>query len=175
MPLIRIMIIIITMTDVENKCDCGCGPGCGCSAGKRCSRRRRAVLQVLSSSPCHLTAEEVYRAAGKKLPGIGIATVYRSLKCLCGCGKARELKYGDHPAVYEAAGLKSPHGHLVCLNCGELKEFFEPAMEKLQAGLAAANGFSTAGGRLEIYGTCAKCSGLRKDKNEKDHRAGCCS
>ncbi|MDD2804246.1 MAG: transcriptional repressor [Elusimicrobiales bacterium] len=148
----------------NTNCDCGCGPTCGCASGKRCSRRRKAVLQTLSEAKGHLTAEQVYRSVGQKLPGTGLATVYRSLKCLCGCGKARELKYGDRPAVYEAAGVRSPHGHLLCLACGAVREFSDPAADRLRERLAAEYGFAPQAGWLEIRGTCARCAGVKERK-----------
>jgi Fe2+ or Zn2+ uptake regulation protein len=159
-----IINIIMTKTPGTSACDCGCGPDCGCASGKRCSRRRKAVLQTLTEAKGHLTAEQVCRAVGRKLPGTGIATVYRSLKCLCGCGKARELKYGDRPAAYEAAGARPPHGHLLCLECGEVSEFSDAAADRLRERLAAAHGFAPRNGWLEIRGTCSRCAAAKEKK-----------
>lgn len=156
------MITIINMTKTIKSCSCG--PDCGCSFGKRCSSRRGAVLRALSEGGPHLSAEEVHRFAGKIRPGIGIATVYRSLKCLCGCGKARELKPADGPAVYEAAGPGPRHDHLVCVSCGAIVEISDPAMGRLQARLAARHGFSPSGYRLDIYGNCSRCA--KKDRSK---------
>lgn len=157
------MIIIINM--VKKKKHCSCGPDCGCSCGKRCSTRRGAVLQALSGGGPHLSAEKLHSLAGKLSPGIGLATVYRSLKCLCGCGKVRELKPLDGPAVYEAAGSKARHDHLVCLNCGTITEVFDRQIERLQARLAARHGFSPAGYKLDIHGICPRCAGKKADRS----------
>ncbi|KAF0126863.1 MAG: Fur family transcriptional regulator ferric uptake regulator [Elusimicrobia bacterium] len=132
-----------------NSCDC---------QGARKSRRRDAVLDAVASSDGHLSAEEVHREAKKRLPGIGIATVYRSLKCLCGCGKVSEFIPPDGVARYEAAGSRGHHDHLVCTACGCFVEAVDPEIERLQERLAARHGFRLEGHRLEIYGLCACCA-----------------
>lgn len=132
-----------------NSCDC---------LGARKSRRRDAVLDAVVSSGGHLSAEEIHREAKKTLPGIGIATVYRSLKCLCGCGKVAEFIPPDGVARYEAAGGRGHHDHLICSACGCFVEAVDPEIERLQERLAARHGFRLEGHRLEIYGLCARCS-----------------
>ena len=138
-------------TKIKHKtCDC---------KGARHSSRREAILEVLSSGPAHLSAEEIHKAARKRLPGIGIATVYRSLKCLCGCGKAAEFIPSDGVARYEPAGAKAHHDHLICTACGCIIEAVDPEIERLQERLAARHGFKPTSHRLEIYGLCRCCSG----------------
>jgi len=110
------------------------------------------------SAPAHMTAGEICRAAGGHMPGIGIATVYRSLKCLCGCGKAVEFKRGKSPSVYGIPLRRSGHAHLVCRECGNASEMPLPGAEKLGRRVSAGTGFSPFGSRLEIYGICAKCN-----------------
>ncbi|MCM2266422.1 MAG: transcriptional repressor [Elusimicrobiales bacterium] len=144
---------------MTKKCDCQPGSSCGCA--KRCSSRRRAVLAALAGTRGHFNAAELHRRALRRSPGIGIATVYRSLKCLCGCGKAIEVKLADGGAVYEAASPR-PHAHLVCSSCGSVAEAAAPELEELVAALAARNSFSPAA--LELRGLCANCSTKGKMK-----------
>lgn len=124
----------------------------------RHSRRREAILQALASGPGHLSAEEIHRAARKRLPGIGIATVYRALKFLCGCGQASEFIPADGVARYEPAGSRAHHDHLICTSCGRFIEAVDPAIERLQEKLAARHGFRPTRHKLEIYGVCADCA-----------------
>lgn len=119
------------------------------------------MLAALTESSRHLSAEELHRLAAKRSPGLGIATVYRSVKCLCGCGKAVEVKLGDGATVYEAASSR-PHAHLVCSSCGSVLEAASPDLEKLVAALAAKNSFSPAS--LELRGVCLDCSQKRRKK-----------
>lgn len=124
--------------------------------GIRHSRRREAILQVLADGPGHLSAEEIHREAGKLLPGIGIATVYRALKFLCGSGQAAEFIPADGVARYEP-GSRAHHDHLICTSCGRFIEAVDPAIERLQVRLAARHGFKPAHHKLEIYGLCVRC------------------
>ncbi len=134
-------------------------PGARACRASRHSRRREAILAVLASGAGHLSAEEIHREARKRLPGIGIATVYRSLKFLCGCGEASEFIPADGVARYEPAGARAHHDHLICTACGRFIEAVDPAIERLQEKLAARHGFRPTRHKLEIYGVCSACSG----------------
>lgn len=115
------------------------------------------MYEALAGADRHLSAEELHALARKKSPGIGIATVYRSVKCLCGCGKAQEVRLGDGAAVYgTAASSRGPHAHLVCGRCGEVREAGAPELASLLAALAAGSGYSLSS--LELRGLCAKCA-----------------
>lgn len=141
--------------------DCQSGKTCTCGCGRRCSSRRKAVYEALTGAGRHLSAEELHALARKRSPGIGIATVYRSVKCLCGCGKAQEIKLGDGAAVYEAASSPSElHAHLVCGACGMVQEAEAPELGALLSGLSARKGFSPS--VLELRGLCSKCA--KKEK-----------
>ncbi|MDO8802881.1 MAG: transcriptional repressor [Elusimicrobiota bacterium] len=128
------------------------------SEGARRSSRREAILEVLTSGPVHLSAEEIHREARKRLPGIGIATVYRALKYLCNCGQAAEFIPADGVARYEPAGSRAHHDHLICTACGCFIEAVDPEIERLQGRLAARHGFTPTSHRLEIYGICSDCN-----------------
>lgn len=123
------------------------------------------MAEALAAAGKHVSAEETHRLARRLSPGIGIATVYRSLKCLCGCGKAVEIKLGDGAAVYEPAGAGHPlaHAHLVCSACGSVAEVPSPVLGKLCSRLSAGAGFSPSGS-LELRGICSACSQKGKPK-----------
>ena len=148
-----IMIIVINMPKKPFKKR----ESCDCQAARR-SSRRDAILEVLVSGPGHLSAEEIHLAARKRLPGIGIATVYRALKFLCGCGKASEFIPADGVARYEPAGSRAHHDHLICTACGSFIEAVDPEIERLQERLAARHGFRLFSHKLEIYGLCPGCA-----------------
>jgi Fe2+ or Zn2+ uptake regulation protein len=119
------------------------------------------VLDALTGAARHLSVEELHRLASKRSPGIGIATVYRSVKCLCGCGKVLDVKLGDGAAVYEAAS-PLPHAHLVCSSCGSVAEADSPELEKLVAAIAAKTSFYPSA--MELRGLCSDCSKKGKKK-----------
>ncbi|MBI4350163.1 MAG: transcriptional repressor [Elusimicrobia bacterium] len=160
------MIIVINMS----KKPLTARKNCDCRATRR-GARREAVLDVLTSGPGHLSAEEIYRAARKRVPKIGIATVYRALRCLCSCGKAAEFIPADGVARYEPAGSRAHHDHLICTSCGSFLEAVDPEIERLQGRLAARHGFRISSHKLEIYGLCAGCAGTGAARGALRRRA----
>lgn len=118
------------------------------------------MKDALNSADSHLNAEQLHRLAGARSPGIGIATVYRSLKCLCGCGKAVEVRLGDGTAVYASASLRRSGAHLVCSACGFVTVASSPELEKIAAALAVKHGFSRS--VVELRGLCKKCDKIGK-------------
>lgn len=122
------------------------------------SQQRLHVLDIFSESAKHLTAEEIYRSAKKKHPGIGYATIYRTLKLLCEAGLCRELRCEDGLSRYEYQAQDEHHDHLICTKCGMFVEVVEPEIERLQEKLFKANGFYPQRHRMELYGVCRKCS-----------------
>ena len=83
--------------------------------GQRYTAQRAAVYRFLHGTDCHPTAEEVFRGVRTELPGISLATVYKSLETLVGCGLAVKLTYADDSARYD--GRTDPHHHARCLAC----------------------------------------------------------
>ncbi|MBI3793733.1 MAG: transcriptional repressor [Nitrospinae bacterium] len=126
--------------------------------GLRHTKQREEILSALFSSKKHVTAEELFDILRSKVAGIGYATVQRNLNLLRECGLAEEVKIGNQKARYEPKRGKEHHDHLICLKCGRFIEVNDPRLEKLQDGLAKANGFAPLRHKLEIYGTCAKCA-----------------
>ena len=86
--------------------------------GHRFTEQRAAVYRYLADTYVHPTADEVYLAVRQDLTGISLATVYKSLETLVGCGLAVKLTYGDGSARYD--GRTDPHHHSRCLACGRV-------------------------------------------------------
>jgi Fur family ferric uptake transcriptional regulator len=121
------------------------------------SGQRQRIFKVFLSSRKHLTADNLYRQVKKIFPGIGIATVYRSLKLFCESGLCRELKGEDGTARYELQYGHEHHDHLICIRCGRFIEVVHPMIEKLQEEIARKEGFRLVRHRLELYGLCPAC------------------
>jgi Fur family ferric uptake transcriptional regulator len=128
------------------------------SKGLKQSSQRKEVLLTFLKTEKHLTADELHRLVKKKNPAIGIATVYRTLKLLKESGLCSEFRLDDGTTRYEHLYNHEHHDHLICSNCGDLIEVFDPEIEKLQEKLARKHGFHISSHKLEIYGTCKKCS-----------------
>jgi Fur family ferric uptake transcriptional regulator len=127
--------------------------------GLKSTRQRDIILDCFLSSPQHLSTEELYLKLKERDPGIGFATVYRTLKLFAESGIAREIHFGDGQTRYEHLHAGEHHDHLVCTRCGAIVEFENETIEKLQREVADQHGFTIANHKLELYGICAQCNG----------------
>lgn len=125
-------------------------------SGHRFTEQRAAVYRYLADTYVHPTADEVYLAVRQDLTGISLATVYKSLETLVGCGLAVKLTYSDGSARYD--GRTDPHHHARCLACGRVVDIEGQVADSEIEGLKArAGGFTVTGFRLELSGYCATC------------------
>lgn len=126
--------------------------------GLKSTRQRDVILDGFLSSPRHISIEELYLKLRGEHPGIGYATVYRTLKLFAESGIAREIHFGDGQTRYEHVDEGEHHDHLVCTGCGTIIEFENETIEQLQQEIAHAHGFRIENHKLELYGVCRKCS-----------------
>jgi Fur family ferric uptake transcriptional regulator len=129
--------------------------------GLKATRQREKILQIFTSAARHLSAEELYFLVRKTLPGIGYATVYRTLKLLTHAGLAYERRFDDGVTRYEYNASDSHHDHLICTACGRIIEFENERIEQLQRDVARKNHFVVESHRLELYGRCGSCTGKK--------------
>src|SRR5688572_2985427 len=83
--------------------------------GQRYTEQRAAVYRYLLGTDTHPTADDVFITVRHDIPDISLATVYKSLETLVGCGLAIKLTYGDGSARYD--GRPDPHHPALCLRC----------------------------------------------------------
>jgi len=127
------------------------------SKGLRSTRQRDIILDIFLSTRQHVSVEELYLKIKASHPGIGSATVYRTLKLFTECGLAREILLHDGQTRYEHVMAGEHHDHLVCTGCNSIIEFENETIEKLQKEIAERHGFLIQTHKLEIYGLCADC------------------
>jgi Fe2+ or Zn2+ uptake regulation protein len=124
--------------------------------GHRFTEQRAAVYRFLSSTTTHPNADEVFQGVRTDVPGISLATVYKSLETLVSCGLAAKLNYSDGSARYDAR--TDPHHHARCISCGKVMDvpghFSDGQLDSLSTEL---QGFSVTGYRLELTGLCSLC------------------
>ena len=125
--------------------------------GLKSTRQRDIILDAFLASSRHISIEELYLKLRAQHPGIGYATVYRTLKLFAESGIAREIQFGDGQTRYEHATEGEHHDHLVCTGCGTILEFENETIEQLQQEVAQNHGFRIINHKLELYGLCAKC------------------
>ncbi len=125
--------------------------------GLKSTRQREIILDEFLRCDSHLSTEDLYLKLRKKHPGIGYATVYRTLKIFSECGIAETRNFGDGQTRYESTTCEEHHDHLICKDCGAIIEFEDPRIEQLQEQVAKGHGFIMVSHRLEIFGRCTKC------------------
>jgi Fur family ferric uptake transcriptional regulator len=126
--------------------------------GLRMTEQRRIIARVLSDSFDHPDVETVYQRASKIDPGIGLATVYRTLRLFEEANILERHDFGDGRARYEEVPTEH-HDHLIDVQTGEVIEFQNEAIEALQRKVAEELGFRLVDHRLELYGVKLQSGG----------------
>lgn len=120
--------------------------------GLKMTDQRRVIARVLSDASDHPDVELVYRRASEADPRISIATVYRTVKLFEEAGILERHDFGDGRSRYEEAP-EEHHDHLIDVNSGDVIEFRNDEIERLQRFVAKELGYNLVGHRLELYGT----------------------
>jgi Fe2+ or Zn2+ uptake regulation protein len=125
--------------------------------GHRYTDQRAAVFRLVAASRVHPTAEDVFLGVRTEVPGISLATVYKSLETLVSCGLAKKLNPADGSARF--CGRTEPHHHARCLACGGVSDVSgELGDIEIAALREQARGFHLVGYELELTGYCPDCA-----------------
>jgi Fe2+ or Zn2+ uptake regulation protein len=123
--------------------------------GQRVTSQRLVIHRLLRELDRHVTAEEVLRRAGERLPGMSLPTVYATLDLLADLGVARRVSVGG-PVLYDPR--TEDHAHLRCRSCGRVQDL-EVAVDAAPALAAArAAGFAPDAAEVVVEGLCADCA-----------------
>ena len=122
------------------------------------TEQRRVIARVLSESEDHPDVEQLYQRASKIDSRISIATVYHTVKLFEEANILDRHDFGDGRARYEERP-EEHHDHLIDMNSGEVIEFRDDEIERLQAYVAETLGYRLVGHRLELYGVRLKGAG----------------
>ena len=106
----------------------------------------------------HLTAEEVLARARERLPEVSLATVYNTLNELVSMGEVQQVDAGVGPARYDP-NIGDDHHHLVCLNCGELRDVHPRGLDALELPRAQRFGYRIVNQEVLFQGYCQECGG----------------
>ncbi len=126
-------------------------------AGLKITLPRMKILQILETAgDRHMSAEDIYRILIESGDDIGLATVYRVLTQFEESKLVVRHHFSDNHSVFELdTGFH--HDHLVCVECGDVKEFTDALIEKRQCKVAEKAGFAMTDHSLNIYGVCHPC------------------
>jgi len=122
--------------------------------GMRVTSQRVVLYRALAELHRHVTAEEVARVAGQRLPGLALPTVYAALELFDELGLVRRIQAGA-AVVWDP--VADGHAHLVCRECGTVVDV-DVAIDATDAVRAVAS----AGGRVDaaevvLRGLCERC------------------
>ena len=133
-------------SDIENKC---------AAKGVRLTDQRKLIAKVMSESGDHPDVDELHKRVSSLDSKISIATVYRTVKLFEEAGIVDKHDFKGNKARYEEAP-KEHHDHLIDVNTGEITEFVNEEIEKLQKKVAEKLGYKLVDHRLELYGSKIK-------------------
>jgi Fe2+ or Zn2+ uptake regulation protein len=122
----------------------------------RLTPRRQAVLDVLRSADDHPTAAQVFERVRASQPGIGAATVYRTLGLLVADGHARLVALGDGSSGRYDANIDR-HDHVVCVGCGAAVDVDARLSPEAVANVAADTRYDLLDYDLQFRGRCPAC------------------
>ena len=141
-----------TADTIEQKC---------LAKGVKLTEQRRIIAKIISDSKSeygesdHPDVDELYSRVSKVDPKISIATVYRTVKLFEEAGILTKHDFKGGKARYEAM-IESHHDHLIDIKTGEIIEFVDDEIEKLQKKVAEKYGYKLVDHKLELYGVKKK-------------------
>ena len=132
--------------------------------GLKMTAQRRVIARVLSEANDHPDVEEVHRRATGFDPRISIATVYRTVRLFEEANILERHDFRDGRSRYEEV-TETHHDHLIDIETGDVIEFQNEEIERLQRDVARELGYNLVDHRLELYGIPLK--GGKKGKKAK--------
>ena len=129
--------------------------------GVKLTEQRKIIVKVLSESKetygesDHPDVDELYNRVSKIDPKISIATVYRTVKLFEESGILAKHEFKGGKARYEELN-EGHHDHLIDIKSGEIIEFVDEEIEKLQKKVAEKHGYTLVDHKLELYGVKKK-------------------
>ena len=144
--------MVDTADTIEQKC---------LAKGVKLTEQRKIIAKIISESKSeygesdHPDVDELYNRVSKVDPKISIATVYRTVKLFEEAGILTKHDFKGGKARYEAM-IESHHDHLIDIKTGEIIEFVDDEIEKLQKKVAEKYGYELVDHKLELYGVKKK-------------------
>ncbi len=126
-------------------------------AGSKRSSKRERILETFLQQEGHLSADDLFGLVRRKHPGIGRATVYRTLQWMVDQGLARKVDFGEGRSRFEPTYRHPRHFHLICEKCHRSSEFLSSDIETLMEEVASARKFEAKQSLVQIVGICDEC------------------
>ena len=111
------------------------------SEGLRYTHQRQAIWDEIKNSENHRDAEEIYIQIKSNGVKVSRATVYRTIDILVKNNLIRKMDVGEGRSLYEMRRENEHHDHMICLDTGDIIEFFNSELEELQDKIAENYGY----------------------------------
>jgi Fur family transcriptional regulator, ferric uptake regulator len=121
----------------------------------RLTTQRQIILEELAKVTSHPTASELYDMVRKRLPRIGLGTVYRNLDLMADSGMILKLEVGGTQKRFDAT--TEDHYHIRCSSCGKVDDIDVPVIQELVAQAAETTPYKILGHHVEFSGICSGC------------------
>ena len=125
------------------------------SSMMRLTTQRQIILEELSKVKTHPTASELYDMVRKRLPRIGLGTVYRNLELMAENGMILKLEVGGTQKRFDAT--TDNHYHIRCSSCGKVDDIDTPVMDELVKSASDSTPYQVIGHHVEFTGICPDC------------------
>jgi Fur family ferric uptake transcriptional regulator len=122
---------------------------------------RLNIIEVFLSIEEHVTLEEMVQLLKERGYDYDLEFVRQCMNRWVEHGFAQKKQFEGQPPRYEHRHLGKHHDHLICTKCGEIEEFRNEDMERLQVKVSTAQGFHLLQHKMEIYGICSQCLSQR--------------
>ena len=124
--------------------------------GLRLSSARRVLIEALHGADRPISAKEIARGAGGRLPPSDLASVYRNLERLEALGLVRHVHIGRGPGRYLPADARWEF--VVCEACGSATAVEPDVLDRARDAIRAATGYAASFAHFPMVGTCPSCS-----------------
>ncbi|MCI5133111.1 MAG: transcriptional repressor [Candidatus Electrothrix sp. EH2] len=132
----------------------------------RLTTQRQILLEELSKVKSHPTACELYEMVRKRLPRIGLGTVYRNLELMADSGMIVKLELGGTQKRFDAR--TDPHYHIRCSVCGKMEDISIDIQKTITKDAAAKTSYKILGHRVEFIGECPACQKAAAKKKKEE-------
>lgn len=122
--------------------------------GLKMTEQRKVILEALVGLNRHVSLDELHTVVQQVKSGVGVATIYRTMRLFVEAEIVTEHRFDDGKSRYELAHEGDHHDHLICTKCGLIIEFEDEIIEEQQRLIAAQYGIHIETHKMELYGRC---------------------